>query len=328
MVKPAAKEASTHAKFRDDAEFLAKLEAGTDEWIRKWDPLHNQDVPSILYHYTDAAGIVGIVEKGELWASDALFVNDSTELVYIRGVLADVLAELNRTYAHDRVVIATLDGVERAVWGFVSELFDVYVSCFCEDGDLLSQWRGYPSAGGGYAIGFRPGALSGMAMLRRVIYDEEAQRDLLRALIDSLCRAMEGIPVTDLEHYLELASAKHLAHIGTALVECSFCFKHRKFREEAEWRLVRLRVRDPDVMPSEEELHPWPKLRPTRTGLLPYVIVKLARDADGNEPISEVVVGPGSHPELATKAAAQLLGSAGYPDPAKLVMRSAIPLRA
>jgi hypothetical protein len=34
-----------------------------------------------------------------------------------------------------------------------SVLKPVYITCFCEDGDLLSQWRGYADPGG-YAIGF------------------------------------------------------------------------------------------------------------------------------------------------------------------------------
>ena len=30
----------------------------------------------------------------------------------------------------------------------------LYAFCFCEDGDLLSQWRGYGVLGRGYAVGF------------------------------------------------------------------------------------------------------------------------------------------------------------------------------
>jgi hypothetical protein len=30
-----------------------------------------------------------------------------------------------------------------------------FMACFCENGDLLSQWRGYGSLGGGFSLGFK-----------------------------------------------------------------------------------------------------------------------------------------------------------------------------
>jgi len=33
-----------------------------------------------LYHYTDARGLIGILEQRELWASNALHLNDAEEL--------------------------------------------------------------------------------------------------------------------------------------------------------------------------------------------------------------------------------------------------------
>ncbi|HEY3830871.1 MAG TPA: hypothetical protein VGO03_01130 [Acidimicrobiia bacterium] len=37
------------------------------------------DPPSTLHQYTDAAGLFGIVNSRELWATDCRFLNDSTE---------------------------------------------------------------------------------------------------------------------------------------------------------------------------------------------------------------------------------------------------------
>jgi hypothetical protein len=36
--------------------------------------------PSMLFHYTDAAGLRGIVESGKLWFSDIFGQNDPSEL--------------------------------------------------------------------------------------------------------------------------------------------------------------------------------------------------------------------------------------------------------
>lgn len=39
----------------------------------------DSDLPETLYHYTDIRGVQGIWEKGELWATSALFLNDTSE---------------------------------------------------------------------------------------------------------------------------------------------------------------------------------------------------------------------------------------------------------
>lgn len=48
---------------------------------------------SMLFHYTTAEGLKGIVETNELWASSAYFLNDSAEVTYGYGVLRQVLDE-------------------------------------------------------------------------------------------------------------------------------------------------------------------------------------------------------------------------------------------
>ena len=39
-------------------------------------------IPLVLYHYTSASGLKGIVESGTLWATDVLHLNDSSEISY------------------------------------------------------------------------------------------------------------------------------------------------------------------------------------------------------------------------------------------------------
>jgi hypothetical protein len=45
----------------------------------------------LLFHYTTAEGLKGIIEQNELWASSAYFLNDSAEITYGYGVLKQVL---------------------------------------------------------------------------------------------------------------------------------------------------------------------------------------------------------------------------------------------
>jgi hypothetical protein len=38
--------------------------------------------PATLYHHTNAAGLLGIVQERALWATDVQFLNDGEELIY------------------------------------------------------------------------------------------------------------------------------------------------------------------------------------------------------------------------------------------------------
>ena len=76
-----------------DEGLAAEIWLAGRRWDEEWAE-RRAGPPPALYHYTDAAGLLGIVTHGELWASNAAFLNDTTELLNIQGVLKDVLAEL------------------------------------------------------------------------------------------------------------------------------------------------------------------------------------------------------------------------------------------
>ena len=320
-------------------QILASLRARYEEWDAAWKKRHIEADDEVLYHYTDAQGFLGIVQSRQLWASNAAFLNDSTEVTYIRGVLAEVAEQFRdehavtadvREYAASAFagtgrfsptegrtasVISILEGAPTMAGG----VFDVYVSCFCAWGDLLSQWRGYPSSGGGYALGLRPESIRrGGGVLRRVIYDEETQRRLLYDLLAPIVDAMASADPEEGKDLWDWLVRDHLGRVYASLEECSFCFKHPGFTEESEWRLVVLRARKPRQRPND----PPADVRATRTGLLPYVKRSLEGDA-----VAEVVVGPSSQPTLAADAAVQLLSNAGYENARAIVVHSAIPLR-
>jgi hypothetical protein len=156
---------------------LSDVAAALTDWQNRWTAFGTEDVPDILYHYTDAAGFHGICRSGSLWASDAAFLNDSSELEYTSSVLEHVVSELKAEYSDDPAPQAVLHAMTDLITDDLRPDFDVCVSCFCPDGDLLSQWRGYPANGGGYAIGFRTSALlKTPGMMRRVLYEKKAQR--------------------------------------------------------------------------------------------------------------------------------------------------------
>ncbi|HXJ40003.1 MAG TPA: DUF2971 domain-containing protein, partial [Bryobacteraceae bacterium] len=170
------------------------------EWRSQWNGVHDP-TPSRVFHYTDTRALKSIVTNGELWASHVDYVNDSQEFRYARAFI-DTAFE--RRIAQSAPDIAPKIGKLRDVYRTHSFLWqstsDVYIACFCEEGDLLSQWRAYPSRGQGFALGFDPQRL--MTVLAsnpalgqstkpfRVIYDLAEQERWVDLAIDKLVAAL------------------------------------------------------------------------------------------------------------------------------------------
>jgi hypothetical protein len=105
----------------------------------------------LIYHYTDSAGLLGIVSSNRLWASEASFLNDPTEGVLFPDLVISSIRKKRGglTALETQVVSHFEDGLKK-----YPKPPSAFAISFCDDGDLLSQWRGYGSSGSGYAIGF------------------------------------------------------------------------------------------------------------------------------------------------------------------------------
>lgn len=47
------------------------------------------DTPEILYHYTDAKGLLGILNSKQIWATSYRFMNDAREFEYGFDLISD-----------------------------------------------------------------------------------------------------------------------------------------------------------------------------------------------------------------------------------------------
>ena len=216
--------------------------------------------PSELFHYTTAEGLLGILSTDSIWATNFRYVNDLTEFKYandlLRGVLKEKLQgqEVNVRYVFQHI----MESPDMLLAGA-----DLYLACFCENGDLLSQWRAYGVRGGGYALGLKPtevclSQLNPRHTLHRVTYSEEQQLTLIRFLVDAYARDIDRCgespsPVSYQQPAVYLADeagpnrlrSSFEGTIGVltvalaeAFVEIACCFKNPHFKEEREWRLV------------------------------------------------------------------------------------------
>ena len=142
------------------------------------------DPPPILYHYTTPAGLLGIIDKREIWASHTQYLNDQREFQHAVSIIEEEIASMKKTPQHDKHQ-DLLDEMASVLKD--SGSMNVCVCSFSEKGDVLSQWRAY-GGGSGFSIGLsgpflRTVAVSQRFWLVKCIYEEVEQRSWLRTLL-------------------------------------------------------------------------------------------------------------------------------------------------
>lgn len=249
------------------------------------------EVPSRLYHYTSQEGLLGILSSKTLWATRIQYLNDSTEFAY---TLALLTKEFDLQLQKPLEKRFTLDPIRKALEDL--RLIPIYVACFSEKQDDLSQWRGYCPGGGGFSIGFDSNQLVKAARRRTpsfmapCVYDFYRQSQLVEQLVDRFIKQsmIEGVD-----------AKKKVAWDFTA--DCVFlaCFlKHPSFKDEQEWRIV-LQA----IAPTDPQL----AFRTSRAVLVPYLRFELT---EPEAPLDiHLIVGPNAEMELALESATRLLAA-------------------
>lgn len=107
---------------------------------------YEHEVKDIVYHYTSLDTLINIINNQTLWATNHRFLNDRSE--YKHGI--SLLLEFIETQKPSKnLYLKTLIPEFEKIGEY-----DRYVTCFSNNGDLLSQWRAYSNNGKGVSIGF------------------------------------------------------------------------------------------------------------------------------------------------------------------------------
>lgn len=247
---------------------------------------------TILYHYTSAEGLKGIIESNELWATSAYYLNDSAEMFYGYNVLKEVLDQWLSKASHCEDSISL--GLAQQLRKSFEDLFEkrllkpIYLTCFCEEDNLLSQWRAYGQSGG-YSIGFSVLPRVGVFGERlapepniytcrwtKVEYQRRRQVDICRDILDPIfalldepttAQAMRAVSEHPFFGYQKLFTATM-----DVLLEEIVRFKSEAFQVEKEWRAV-VRQREFSKQGTDDGgKTPVPvNFRTSRGMLVPYV---------------------------------------------------------
>lgn len=260
-------------------------------------------LPRRLYHYTSLDTLQKILATKSIFASNAVYLNDSREVAHavnaiakrIKILLKDNLdAELRMRQAH----LADLLSGEN--------MNSAYVTSFSEKRDDLSQWRGYTPNGQGACIAFDSERLKAavkslgekqhpiysLATVGKVIYLDGRSGQTFDKLIHEACRRMDvaygGIARS--------INADRLIYAAAPL------YKHRAFRDEKEWRIVLSRSINFEQLPGEG-------FRIGASTLIPFVPISLGMEVD--RCIVGVTVGPTVKMKLSINALRRYFSSIG-----------------
>ncbi|MES5482474.1 DUF2971 domain-containing protein [Bradyrhizobium sp. INPA03-11B] len=293
-----------------------------------------------LFHYTTAAGLVGILQTQSLFATHANFLNDSAECRILRELLkpeltreiAEIVPELIRQQVlkeeiykehgakiHEMQAEKVLDSMFVAL----EKIAPFYICSFClhdraepeyENG-LLSQWRGY--ANGGFAIEFDELALDELAkrenatfqyqglLTETVSYDDHRDRAKLDQF-NGLGRAMLRVLFEDVNgDQYDFGKTRFESFTRPFLSILPF-LKDPGFSEEREYRIAALCNRPGVQAPDDNRKPKKVFFRESKGGaVVPYI--QLFAGLDEGLPIKGILIGPHSNQDNQATALQLLL---------------------
>ncbi|OGW44124.1 MAG: hypothetical protein A2Y66_07445 [Nitrospirae bacterium RBG_13_41_22] len=274
--------------------------------------------PSLLYHYTSQKGLLEIVKNKTIWATNIHYLNDSLEYKYAAKLIQEVIDDYSSSLPSNsegvpRELKISSNEIQKMLLESMGKIissptrFHVYVCSFSEEGDQLSQWRGYCPNGNGFSLGFETSHLSGQMVkysfgLVKCVYDRNEQVKIVREIIDEAMSDLKSrlgdnddIKIDVVSETLTTVMIQAAAYLVLLITR----LKHETFHEEKEWRFVAL----------FDDNQPRPFcFREGKSMIIPHTVIPLA-DNDESIKIVRIIIGPTPHPQLAQKAVQLLMES-------------------
>lgn len=292
--------------------------------------LEARPIPPRIYHYTNDAGLLGILRSGTLRLTDIFDLNDPSELRHGFKQATKILTERAATGPRETQYVAK--EFERFLLaGGVEAAAHYFVCSFSKWADELGQWRAYADNGRGFSLGFVSKPLEdaftknghGTPVENNstfpVTYDDARLGGMQRSIIDaafplislprgrSLTRAQIDGYMRDLFAYLSVEALRQV-----------LWFKHHAYENEGEFRFLQVFRAD---KPAPAVLY---RNRP-------YTLVRY-REFDwrvvAEGALRQITIGPSADPIKAPQFARDCL-RAFHPSPDEVeVVTSEIPYRA
>jgi len=197
-----------------------------------------------LYHYTNAAGLMGILTSGKIWLTDCCYLNDPGEIIFGRNYIFEILKQYEKEFSW-------ITEMEKQIKEdiFHKHMSNVYVCSFCAMYDYLPAWRYYGDDGFGFAIEFstdffKPNEKIDLtknhATITDILYDDIRINEA--NYTSFLARSMEEIrqaitKISDVRKMDDHIISRIKIILTSHLMALFPSIKHCNYKTEKEWRL-------------------------------------------------------------------------------------------
>ena len=304
--------------------------------------MNNVSTDGNLYHYTSAAGLLGIVDRINqasfpsvyatadhhlyvgysydrtlrFQASDVRFMNDHAELKTAGNVFARKIEHAACDSAGDHPFLPLAR--ELRANGLLPDPAQVFAASFSTQPDDLNQWRSYAGGTGGFAIGIPREVLENhtyplfnLPKPENPVFGYPAAADVVEMNYETA--AIERDADNFIGRYASgpALNAHNLAFARFEMAKRLASHKDAAFKNEHE-----VRVMTPTAPPTTSANPLFGELRINGYGLTPFTAFAINLGTSwrpaAQTTIARLIVGPGPYQDLQVIAARQLLSSNGH----------------
>lgn len=290
----------------------------------------------ILYHYCSTEKVYNILKSKTIRLSDITKSNDSLEMnILFPEFFVELLNIYNDLKGFNYEFCYSKEKGSIAWQHFVCDLekkitnlaqiggISTYVMCFTEEGDLLSQWRGYADDAQGIALGFDFSRLkkyaehSGILNLRKVAYlTTEERKELIHNNAKEILWIIDAVLKAASEGDVKIEKGLEFGNYIFENIFCNIlqqvneavCYKMDGFKEECEWRLyldnpINKKLGKVDFVRSLGNNDQWNlkisefinkhlDFQVTPRNMVPYLKISFDEIDNTNQLLKEIITGP------------------------------------
>lgn len=265
----------------------------------------------IVWHYTNGAGFLGILQSSTIFATQVSCLNDVRETKYGSDLYKEAVKQLIEERAGVPEDVAFL----RRVLEFVKEEPDspthgtskFFVTCFSGYEDDVTQWDRYGGENG-YAIGFYARGLwrEPNSQIYRVVYDRDKQlkaaRKITQATLDFYKEGINDERSQDVETW----GREFFAAWDEWVYKLAPLAKDAGWKNENEFRIVH------ELKPSEFARVRFTQKKTMLARYLPLDTPQWVKRRIPLLPLAKIIVGHGNHPAFTPVSVRLLLDQMGY----------------
>ncbi len=255
------------------------------------DPLERKDYS--LFHYTNLSALISILRSEciVLWATNAAYLNDPTEL---------------------KQGIAIVNELENTHFQF-DDFKNIYLTSFSNNADSLVMWSQYGAHGNGCSIGISSKTIgASYGQFCRCCYGREETEQYLKktlSLIDNGVFSTFGLPKPS----EEIISAQRKLSRQIFLQTTCVMSKDAAYKHENETRAF---------VEVPKEHYKQVQFRLVDNRIVPYVQIQLDKNA-----LTDIVIGPTLNADITERSIKQMLEIRNY-DMSKINIKfSDVPFR-